>query len=69
MPFAAPSERIIFAERISGELLGHEDPPQVGMPIESNTEHIKNFSLHPVGPRPDRDGRGERRIGVVRRRT
>ena len=32
-----------------------------GCPIESDSEHIKNFALHPVGPGPDRDGRGERR--------
>jgi hypothetical protein len=65
MPFTSPSERVIFPERIGGELLGHEDAPQVGMAIESNTKHVKNLSLHPVGPRPDRHGRGERRIGVV----
>ena len=69
VPFAAAAQGIILPQRIGGELLGHQDPPQVGMPVESDAEHIKNFALHPVGPRPERDGRGERRIGVVRRRT
>ena len=68
MPFASPSQGVVLPERIGGELLGHQDPPQVGMSDESNAEHIKNFALHPVGPRPDRDGRGERRVGVDRRR-
>ena len=36
-----------------------------GWPLKSNTVHIENLALHPVGPRPERDGRGERRVGVV----
>ena len=65
MPLAAAAQRIVLPERIGGEFLGHQDPPQVGMPGESDAEHVKNLALHPVGPRPERDGRGERRIGVV----
>ena len=58
-------EWIILAQRIRGELFGHEDAPQVGMSVESDAEHIKNFPLHPIGPRPDRDGRRDSGIGVV----
>ena len=32
---------------------------------EADAEHVEDLALHPVGPRPERDGRGERRVGVV----
>ncbi len=65
MPFAAAAQRVVLAERISGELVRHEDAPQIGVAAKSNAIHVENLSLHPVRPRPDWDGGGEGRIGVV----
>ena len=35
VPLAAAAERIVLPEREGGELVGHQDPPQVGMAGEA----------------------------------
>src|SRR5580658_4770029 len=65
MPFAAPAERIVLAQRKGGELFRHEDAPQIGVSVESDSEHIKYFALHPVSAGPDRNRRRDLGIGVV----
>ena len=63
MPLAAASERIVLPQREGRELLGHQDAPQVGMAGEADAEHVEDLALHPVGPGPEGDGRGEGRVG------
>jgi hypothetical protein len=65
MPFTAPAQRIVLAQRVGGELFRHEDAPQIGVSVESDSVHIKDFALHPVSAGPDRDRRRDPRIGVV----
>ena len=36
-----------------------------GWPVERDAVHVEDLALHPVGPRPERDDRGEGRVGVV----
>ena len=65
MPLAAAAERVVLAEGIGGEFLGHQDPPQVGVAAEADAVHVVDLALHPVGARPEGDDRGQRRIGLV----
>jgi hypothetical protein len=65
MSFTAPPQRIIFSQRVCRKFFGHEDSPQVRLCVESDPEHIKNFALHPICPRPERHGRRDFRIRVV----
>ena len=66
VPLAAALQRIILAQRKRGELLGHQDPPQIGMPVELDAEHVPHFALHPIGPFPQRHGGGNGQIRLVR---
>ena len=49
---------VIFAHWMIFEFIPHQDPPQIGMPIEVNAVKIKNLALLKLGAAPDR---GERR--------
>ena len=62
---ATPLHRIVLAERMGGEFLGQEDPPQIGMPVEADAEHVPDLALHPVRPLPEPHHRGDHRIGIV----
>src|SRR3954452_5946126 len=49
VPFAPSPERIILPQRVGGELVGHQDSPEVGVPRELDPVHVENLTLHPVG--------------------
>src|SRR6185503_11530641 len=40
-------------QRMSLPVLGKENPPQVRMALEADTEHVVALALHPVGAAPD----------------
>src|SRR5512141_1152700 len=45
-------ERIVLPLRMPLPLVGHQDPPQVGMPREAHPEHVPHLALEPVGCGP-----------------
>src|SRR5216117_3407277 len=59
----APVDRVVLPERMTDELLVHQQAPQVGMAREAHAEHVPDFALEPVGDRPEVDG--GRHHGVV----
>uniref|UniRef100_Q7R783 Uncharacterized protein n=1 Tax=Plasmodium yoelii yoelii TaxID=73239 RepID=Q7R783_PLAYO len=42
----------------------HDEAAQVGMPVETDAEHVPDFALVPVGGGADGNDAGERRIGL-----
>src|SRR5438105_2879958 len=48
-----------FAERMTGEALLEEDPAQIGMIVELDTEHVVGLALAPVRGRPYAGERGD----------
>src|SRR5579859_1802069 len=52
-------------QRMPGERLLEEDPPQVGVPVERDAEHVVGLALAPVRARPDAAER--RNAGVLLR--
>src|SRR5262249_23659999 len=57
-------EREILAQRMELEVVGHQDAPPIGMPVEDDADEIVGLALLPVGPRPDGgDGRAAVRLG------
>src|SRR5271166_7106150 len=48
--FAA--EREVAPLRMALVVLGHQDPPQVRVPLEDDAEHVVNLALLVVGGRP-----------------
>jgi len=50
MPFAAPTQRVILAQRETGKFVRQQDPPQIGMSFENDSVHVVDFAFHPVGP-------------------
>ena len=46
--FYKTREREIFAERVSFESVISQDPPEVGVIGEEDTEHVPQLSLVPV---------------------
>jgi hypothetical protein len=63
--FAAALERIVFAERVGGEFLGHHEAAEVGMALEADAEQIPDFALEPVRALPERHDARHHGIGVV----
>ena len=49
----------LLAERERVEVLGHQDAPQVGVPLEPHAEHVEGLALEPVRPGPERRRRGD----------
>ena len=50
--------RIILPQGMPFPVVGHEQPAEIGVALETNPEHVENFPLVPVGRRPQ--------IGYVR---
>src|SRR5262245_11056746 len=51
---AVAAHRVVLAQRVSGELVRHQDAAQVGMALEDDAVHVVDLALHPVGALPDR---------------
>ncbi len=43
------TEGMLLAQRVSLPIRRHEDAPQVGVPAETDTVHVEDFPLIPVG--------------------
>src|SRR6266516_4548720 len=56
---------VIFAQRVTLPILGHQNAAQIRMPSETNAEHVENFALEVVGARPHRSERFDGRISAV----
>src|SRR6266704_6794327 len=52
----APVDRVVLPQRVTDELLVHEQTPQVGMAREAHAEHVPDLALEPVGDGPEVDG-------------
>ena len=50
--FASAAEGVIFAERVFGELVGHQDAAEVGVAGTRDAEHVEGLAFHPVGSLP-----------------
>src|SRR5207244_8969375 len=57
---ARPFERIVLALRESLPVLGHQNPPPIGVARDVHPEHVVHLALEPVGVRPDRPHRPHR---------
>ena len=56
--------RIVAPQRVPFPILGHQDPPEVGVAVEHDAEQIEELALRPVRRRPDArhaSARGPRR--------
>src|ERR1700723_716276 len=49
-------DAVILAQRMSLPAVGQQNSLHVGMAVKLDAEHIVNFALQPVGPRPDGNG-------------
>src|SRR6478672_8707306 len=56
-----------LAQRMSGERFLEEDPPQVGVAVEDDAEHVVRLALAPVGARPHARERRHVRIHLAAR--
>src|SRR3990172_9226480 len=45
---------IVLAQGVPHPVVGHHDPPQVGVPLESDPQQVVGLPLVPVGAAPDR---------------
>ena len=63
----APRRVVVLAQRVALEALVAEDAPQVRVAGEAQAEHVVGLALEPVGGLPDRDQRGEHRVGLGER--
>src|SRR5215469_1907009 len=50
--------RILFAKRMAGPVRRQQYPPEIGMALELNPEHVIGFAFHPIGPIPYRCNTG-----------
>src|SRR5215203_1812538 len=48
------AERIILAQRVPLPVILHDDPSEVGVPLEADPHQVPRLPLVPVGRRPDR---------------
>src|SRR5262249_2347152 len=62
MPFPAPPQRVILAQRVPGKFLGKQNSPQIGVSLKDNAEHVVDFPLEPVGTLPQRDRGGNGQV-------
>src|SRR5574337_1527660 len=59
-PFRRGLHRVVLPERESLPRFRHEDPPEIGMALKANAEHIEYFTLVPIGGTPDGRDAGHR---------
>src|SRR4030042_676332 len=60
-----PAEGIVLAERMTLQPVVHEDPPEVGVALETHAKKVIDFALQPVGVLPERGQRGDPEIALV----
>src|SRR5207249_11222137 len=58
----AAHEGVVLAQRVALELRVHEDAPQVGVPGETDAEHVPRLALGPERGLPERRDGGDERI-------
>src|ERR1022692_1199420 len=62
---AVALHRIVFAQRMTFPILGHQEPPHIRMSRKANAEQIKDLALKVVGARPHRGQRLHRRTRAL----
>src|SRR5712692_4497136 len=60
-----PLDRVVLAQRVTDELLVHEEAPRVRVAGEAHPEHVPHLALEPVRDRPERDGARHDRVVLV----
>ena len=58
--------RVVLAQRMAFPVLGHQQPPQVAVPVEDDAEQVPHLALEPVGGRPDAASRRHVRVLAAR---
>src|SRR5205814_10523252 len=54
------NDAVIFSQRMTLPAFRQQNALQVGMSLEADAKHVVNFTLQPVGSRPDRNCAGHR---------
>ena len=67
-PHLRGPSRMVLPERMPLPGGGHENPPQMGMPVEADAEHVPHFTFVPVGRRPQINYAGKRKVVFPKRR-
>src|SRR5437899_4110558 len=60
---------VVLTEGIALPVLGEQDPPEVGMTLESDAEHVVALALHPVGAAVESGQRGAARLARAEARA
>ena len=67
-PFEIVRRNVILAHRMIFEFVPHQNPPQIGMPVEMDAVEIEDFALLKFGAAPHRGERWQMRpIYAIRR--
>src|SRR5438445_2644660 len=45
VPFSPAAQRVVLAQRECRELLRHQNPPQIGMAVENDAEHVVDLAF------------------------
>src|SRR5437879_13751447 len=53
---------VVLTQGIALPVLGEQDPPEVGMTLEPDAEHVVALALHPVGAAVESGQRGAARL-------
>src|SRR5512139_1752109 len=54
-----PPDRVFLAQGVPLPLVGQENPPQVRMPLEGDSQQVEGLPLVPVGGAPDAGHAGD----------
>jgi len=68
LPRVARYGRVALAQRVAFPVVGKQQPPQIGMAVESHPEHVVDLPIQPVRARPDPAHRGHRDRSFARER-
>src|SRR3989454_4291602 len=62
-------DRVVLTQGIAPPVLGEQDPPEVGMTLEPNAEHVVALALHPVGAAVESGQRSAARLARAEARA
>ena len=55
------ADLVVLAQRVADPVLRHQDPAQVGVPVEGDAEHVEHLALHRLGAGMEVEQRRQRR--------
>src|SRR2546422_10055493 len=62
-------DEVVLTQGIALPVLGEQNPPEVGMTLEPNAEHVVALALHPVGAAVESGQRGAARLARAEARA